>query len=67
MEYDYNNEINRMNEHHENKLHKNENKIDYFIVENIIKPKPGLGADKSLFSSTSAIDPYDTGMPYNSV
>jgi cellobiose-specific phosphotransferase system component IIC len=65
MEYDYNNEIDKKLQtntaHDDNKLHTRDNKIDYFTVENSIKSKPGLGVDKSLFSSTSVIDPYDTG------
>ena len=68
MEYDHNNELHRINEdNHVNKLHKGDNKIDYFVAENSVKPRPGFGADKSLFSSTSAIDPYDTDMPYNTI
>ena len=67
MEYEYNNEIYKMANHTDNKLHKHDNKIDFFVVENSIKPRAGLGVDKSLFSSTSSIEPYDIYTPYNSV
>jgi hypothetical protein len=75
MEYDYNNElditenfqsINKpyTNDFNNNKLYKKKNKIDYFTAEKSVKSKPGLGADKSLFKSTSTIDPYDKGTSY---
>ena len=50
-----------------NKLHKKGNKIDYFTAEKSVKSKPGLGADKSLFKSTSVIDPYDKGTSFTSL
>jgi preprotein translocase subunit SecG len=78
MEYDYNNEMDRtenfqsINKPHSgndnnNKLHKKGNKVDYFTAEKSVKSKPGLGADKSLFKSTSVIDPYDKGTSYTSL
>ena len=78
MEYDYNNEMDRTENFQSinkpqtgdvtnNKLHKKSNKIDYFTAEKSVKSKPGLGADKSLFKSTSAIDPYDKGTSYTSL
>jgi hypothetical protein len=78
MEYDYNNEMDRtenfqsINKPHsgndnKNKLHKKGNKVDYFTAEKSVKSKPGLGADKSLFKSTSVIDPYDKGTSYTSL
>ena len=78
MEYDYNNELDRTENFQSinnpltdnstsNKLHKKKNKIDYFTAEKSVKSKPGLGADKSLFKSTSAIDPYDKGTSFTSL
>jgi flagellar biosynthesis component FlhA len=78
MEYDYNNEMDRSENFQSinnpqsgddgnNKLHKKTNKIDYFTAEKSVKSKPGLGADKSLFKSTSVIDPYDKGTSYTSL
>lgn len=78
MEYDYNNEMDRTEnfqsinksqsgDDSNNKLHKKSNKIDYFTAEKSVKSKPGLGADKSLFKSTSVIDPYDKGTSYTSL
>ena len=71
MEYDYNNEMDKTENFQsidktgtgdtdQNKLHKKQNKIDYFIAEKSVQSKKGLGADKSLFSSLSDIQPYDT-------
>ena len=78
MEYDYNNEMDRTENFQSinkspsddvtnNKLHKKGNKIDYFTAEKSVKSKPGLGADKSLFKSTSVIDPYDKGTSFTSL
>jgi cellobiose-specific phosphotransferase system component IIC len=71
MEYDYNNEMDKTENFQsidktgtgdtdQNKLHKKQNKIDYFIAEKSVQSKKGLSADKSLFSSLSDIQPYDT-------
>lgn len=71
MEYDYNNEIDKtenfqsidktsMGDTEQNKLHKKKNKVDYFVAEKSIQSKPALTADKSLFKSSSEIEPYDT-------
>jgi hypothetical protein len=72
MEYEYNNEIDKtanlqsvMSD--DNKLDKKGNRVDYFVVENFLKSKPSSDVDKSLFKSTSTIDPYDTGTIYNNV
>jgi len=72
MEYEYNNEIDKYTNNSEymidvNKLYKTTNKIDYFTAENCIKSKPGLGVDKSLFNSTSTIDPYERETIYNNL
>ena len=76
MEYDYNNEMDRQenfqstnsDDNTNNKLYKKPNKIDYITAENSVKSKPGgLGADKSLFKSTSVIGPYDEGTSYTSL
>lgn len=78
MEYDYNNELDRtenfqsinksnIDDSSNNKLHKKKNKIDYFTAEKSVKSRPGLGADKSLFKSTSLIDPYDKDTNYTSL
>ena len=72
MEYEYNNEIDKTVNLHpviseDNKLGKKGSSGDYFIVENFLKSKPSSDVDKSLFKSTSAIDPYDTGTIYNNV
>ena len=71
MEYDYNNEMDRVENFQSvikpqtgdvthNKLHKKGNKIDYFVAEKSIQSKPSGGVDKSVFTSTSLIDPYDS-------
>jgi hypothetical protein len=71
MEYEYNNEIDKSgisdntNNVSDNKLPKKDKKIDYFTAENNIKSKPSSAVDKSIFKSTSTIDPYDTGTIYN--
>ena len=71
MEYEYNNEldkiVNNTGDMMVNKLYKTINKVDYFTAENFIKSKPSLGADKSLFNSTSTIYPYDTETNYNNI
>ena len=72
MEYEYNNEMDKPTNLQsvipdDNKLDKKGNKVDYFTVENFLKPKPSSDVDKSLFKSTSTIDPYDTGTIYNNV
>jgi hypothetical protein len=72
MEYEYNNEMDKPANLQsvipdDNKLDKNGNKVDYFTVENFLKPKPSSDVDKSVFKSTSTIDPYDTGTIYNNV
>ena len=72
MEYEYNNEMDKPANLQsvipdDNKLDKKGNKVDYFTVENFLKPKPSSDVDKSLFKSTSTIDPYDTGTIYNNV
>ena len=78
MEYDYNNEMDRIENFQsvnkpqtdditDNKLHKKGNKIDYFIAEKSVKSKPAMGVDKSLFKSTSDINPYDKGINYTSL
>jgi cellobiose-specific phosphotransferase system component IIC len=64
MEYEYSNEI---DSNVNNKLHKTSNKVDYFTVENFVKSKPSLRVDKTLFTSTSTIDPYETETNYNNV
>ena len=71
MEYEYNNEIERTVSNNEdaniNKLHKTGNKVDYFTVENFIKSRPSSRVDKSLFKTTSTIDPYEIETNYNNV
>jgi cellobiose-specific phosphotransferase system component IIC len=71
MEYEYNNELDRNINNSEdvknNKLYKTCNKVDYFTAENFIKPKPSLGVDKSLFNSTSTINPYEMETNYNNI